>query len=375
MASTIHWACRFYRGSRPCKFNKLDGSECASCRHVSLWDERILIVKLDALGDVLRTASLLPAIVRKHRSPYVTWVTRPQAVEMVSMMADVDEVIPLDDDGRVRVATGSWDHVYSLSNDFTSAGLATLAAPRHAPVGYSLRNGAIHPSNDAALRWLEMASFDRLKRANTRSYHEIMLDIVDGDRAFAPPRLNVPAALTAEARQRLRALFPGSARPVVAINIGAGERWPKKMLSADQIAQFATMMVAQADIDIVLLGSVQESAKAEQVTRQCPTDRIRAALTPDSIGAFAALMAEADALLCGDTLALHVATAVGVPTVCVVGPTSSAELAGFDGLVVKTSVAGLDCLGCYGDCTKADNCMTLFKVEQLVDLVRRQLGR
>jgi ADP-heptose:LPS heptosyltransferase len=87
------------------------------------------------------------------------------------------------------------------------------------------------------------------------------------------------------------------------------------------------------------------------------------------------VLAQADALLCGDTLALHVATALRLPTVCVVGPTSAAELADFDGLVAKAMVTELDCLGCYGDCRKTDNCMSLFHTADLVKLTGRQLAR
>ena len=48
----LNTACRHFRGSRPCTFNKLDGSECATCRHTSEYRDRILFVKLDAIGEI-----------------------------------------------------------------------------------------------------------------------------------------------------------------------------------------------------------------------------------------------------------------------------------------------------------------------------------
>ena len=75
----LNTACRHFRGSRPCTFNKLDGSECATCRHTSEYRDRILFVKLDAIGDVLRTASVLPAIIARYDSPYIAWVTRQES--------------------------------------------------------------------------------------------------------------------------------------------------------------------------------------------------------------------------------------------------------------------------------------------------------
>jgi heptosyltransferase-2 len=35
-----------------------------------------LIIKLDAMGDVLRTTALLPALVEAHPRASITWITR-----------------------------------------------------------------------------------------------------------------------------------------------------------------------------------------------------------------------------------------------------------------------------------------------------------
>jgi heptosyltransferase-2 len=372
----INGRCRFYRGSRPCRFNKTDGSECPACRHASAYSCRVLIIKLDALGDVLRTGCLLPILAARHGAPYICWLTRPNAIELVEMMEGVDEVLPFDVDGLARMQAGHWDFVYSLSNDYSSASLATLAAPVNPVVGYTVRDGVLHPSNDAARRWLEMAAFDRLKKANTETYQKLMLDIVGESGAAAPPRLKPDDRVERAARIRLDGLFPDSSRPRLAINIGAGSRWPKKMLDAHRISVLAARVLEKAEVDIVLVGGDAEQGKAAEILSLCrESPRVRAALSAESFGDFVAILRQCNALLCGDTLALHVATAINLPTVCMVGPTSGSELAEFDGLVVKTSAAGLDCLGCYGDCQKADNCMSLLSLDDLAGHVLQKLER
>ena len=70
----INSRCRHFRGSRPCVFNKTDGSECPNCGHVSAYKERILFIKLDAVGDVLRSASLLPAVKARHETRFIAWL-------------------------------------------------------------------------------------------------------------------------------------------------------------------------------------------------------------------------------------------------------------------------------------------------------------
>lgn len=376
-AVPINDRCRHFLGTKPCVFNKADGSECPTCRHASPVATRILFIKLDAIGDVLRSASMLPLIRARHPDAYIAWITRRDSVELVGMVQGVDEVIELSELGMARLATGGWDHVYSLSNDVASASLATMAATRRPPVGFGIENGVVRPSNAAAERWLAMAAFDRLKRQNTETYQRLMADILGADGPVAPPALVMPPALRADAAARVAALVgPRGARARIAINIGSGARWPKKMIDAAQIAQCCTLLRRRLDATILLLGGAAEAQKTQAVLDLCGGDpAIRAVLTERSIPDFVAVLAEADVLLCGDTLALHIATAIGLPSVAIFGPTSQAEIADFDGLVAKTWTRALDCLCCYGDCAKAQTCMSLLEPGDLADLVVAQLGR
>jgi len=373
----INYACRHFQAAKPCLFNKMDGSECPSCQHVSEYRERILFIKLDAIGDVLRSASLLPAIAQQHIAPFIVWLTREEAADLVRMIRHVDEVITLSEEGLARIAAGAWDRVYSLSNDLTSASLATLAAGGGAPVGFYMQSGVIHPSNSAATNWLQMATFDRLKRTNRQSYQKLMLDIIGRPNdPVPPPALEVDHSLQQAAAARLAELFGGRPRSRIAVNIGAGGRWPKKMLNAEQIHRYARQLQQRADVDIVLVGGAAETEKAVAIAALCTGDaRVRAALTGHSLPEFVALLTQVDALLCGDTLALHIAAALGLPTVAVFGPTSSAEIFDFDGLITKVWTDELDCLVCYGDCQKQKNCMSLLKITALVDRTIEQLKR
>ncbi|MCK5161162.1 MAG: glycosyltransferase family 9 protein, partial [Candidatus Aureabacteria bacterium] len=67
--------CRWYRGHIPCKPHKKTGCLCEGCNLYEPLKERILIIKLGAAGDVIRTTPLL----RKLRSIYphaeIVWLT------------------------------------------------------------------------------------------------------------------------------------------------------------------------------------------------------------------------------------------------------------------------------------------------------------
>jgi ADP-heptose:LPS heptosyltransferase len=292
-------------------------------------------------------------------------------------MKYVDEVIELSEIGQARVMTGSWDFVYSLSNDLPSASLATLASAKVRTIGYHMQDGTLKATNDAAERWLEMAAFDRVKRLNTETYQRRMLAIVGAPEApIPPPALTITGDQKAAAFARISSLFKAASRPLVAINVGAGGRWPKKMLTAGQIHQYAQLLLQRNDVDLLLVGGAAEAEKAAAIMTLCGTNpHIQLALTGSSVREFVAILNEVDVLVCGDTLAMHVASAIDLPTVAVFGPTSPAEIADFQGLITKTWTQHLDCLACYGDCAKQENCMSLLDLPHLVSLTEMQLSR
>ncbi|MEK6566078.1 MAG: hypothetical protein AABZ41_05160, partial [Bacteroidota bacterium] len=64
--------CRHFRGDIPCKPHKQFGVHCIDeegkdCIHYDRVDKKILIIKLGAVGDVIRTTPLLHKI--KETSP------------------------------------------------------------------------------------------------------------------------------------------------------------------------------------------------------------------------------------------------------------------------------------------------------------------
>ena len=67
--------CRFFLGDRPCVWHKREGLTCTCVRYETV-RTRILIVKLDAMGDVLRTTALLPLIAEMYPGAAITWITR-----------------------------------------------------------------------------------------------------------------------------------------------------------------------------------------------------------------------------------------------------------------------------------------------------------
>ena len=127
------------------------------------------------------------------------------------------------------------------------------------------------------------------------------------------PQLEVPDAEIATWRQRLG--LGGSGRIVAFAPgaVGPSKRWP-----AEYYAEAARRLVAQG-FSIWVLGGPDETGLA--ATIGAGTDKIRDLTGPDLRNAILALAA-ADVAVSNDSGLLHVAAALGTPSIGIFGPTS-----------------------------------------------------
>ena len=219
--------CRHFLGDRPCRWHKTEQVIC-KCDHYEPVRQQVLMIKLDAMGDVLRTTALLPALAEVHPEAAITWVTRKESEPLLARNPYVTEVVAYGPDALVHLLSRKFDRVINLDAGKISAGLATAAqSPRKD--GYLLHeSGHVVPTNDAARAWLEMGVFDDLKRQNTRTYQSIMAEIL----GLSPDRCSYVLKLTdheqASAREHFERLGIDADLPVVGLNTGAGGRWELK---------------------------------------------------------------------------------------------------------------------------------------------------
>jgi ADP-heptose:LPS heptosyltransferase len=93
-----------------------------------------------------------------------------------------------------------------------------------------------------------------------------------------------------------------------------------------------------------------------------------------SLQDFGAVLTMGSVVVTSDSLALHVATALGVRAVVLVGPTSPWELELFGrGEVIH---AGVPCLACYHRrCPLPVTCMDLLRPDEVLAAVERQIAQ
>lgn len=309
---------------------------------------QILILKTGALGDVLRTTSILPGLRQRYGSTVVTWLTAPAARDLVRLHPLVDTVLTakpddasgLDDLGASLAAT-DFDRVISLDDEEPLCALATRLADPVARPGvlsgaYFGLDGQRAYTDDVS-PWFDMGLLsrfgkqraDELKVANQRSHAAIYAEMLGIE--MGEPELPLDADAESFGREfhgRLTAEF--GERTWIGLNTGSGGRWESKKLSVERTIELSAGVAAGRDepVGFVVLGGPEERERNGQLVAGL-TERGLTAVdggTENSLLEFAGLVDGLALLVTSDSLALHVAVARRVPVMSFFAPTSAAEI-------------------------------------------------
>jgi heptosyltransferase-2 len=231
--------------------------------------------------------------------------------------------------------------------------------------------GRVVPLGAGAAHWLAMGWSDARKRQNRDTYQHLVADVLGLDRAAVGRPVLVPAEKDRAAAQQLRDALPCRGR-LVGLNTGAGGRWERKQWTLPHQIEFARRS-ASAGLGVLLLGGPAERQRHAELLAATPGLPVFDGGTDHSVREFAALVELCDALVTGDTFALHVATARGVPVVALFGPTSSHEVELY-GRGEKIVPPDLDCLCCYlPTCEVAPHCQERIAPAAVLAAVQRCL--
>ncbi len=363
----INFDCRLYLGDRPCAPHKAEGVHCESCPHYEPFDSELLLIKLDAPGDVLRTTSLLPALKEQHPKTFVNWITKRNAVPLLAHNPHVDRIVPLDAAVCAFLTATEFASVINLDTSVASCALAAAARTKRRR-GFTLNpSGQIVPATLEARNWLEMSVFDDAKKKNELSYQAHMYRIAGLTGGIHPPQLYLTEEEMKYAAQAGSRLGIDAKRPVVGINTGCGPRWPLKKWTGEGYRELAVRVHDELGADVLLLGGPLEETENRRLQEKT------AGAAKDSgqheLRDFCAVLNLCDLVVTGDTLALHVAVALQKKIVALFGPTSASEIELFGR--GKKVVAPVDCVCCYSsDCDRKPTCMELISADEVFSAVK-----
>ena len=324
------------------------------------------------MGDVLRTNALLGPLKRVLPNSHVTWITRSSSAPLLVPNPLIDRVLTIDSGYLEYLLCEDFDLALGPDADPLSACIMQLARAGTKRGFVSDRRGGVFPLNAAAESWWQLGLNDTLKRHNRTTYGEWLLRICELPGPVERPWFQ-PGQ---ESKDRIAAFLQkraGDARSRICINTGASGRWREKRWTADHYRRFAEEMAGDwPGTAVILTGGPEEADFNREILAGAP--HLINGGCDHSMEDFSALIAACDWVLTPDSLGYHIACAVGIPAVCLVGPTSPWELDHYAANCILYS--DLDCIGCYlHRCPFSINCMGRLTPASIMPWIAAESGR
>ncbi len=339
---------------------------------------RILVLKLDHIGDFILAIEPFAAIRRYWPNAHITLVCGPWGVPLAERLGYFDVVVPCvffpptsaDWVGDVSqgmtnflsLDLGAFDIAIDLRHDPDTRVLLPLIDARFR-VGFvadsetaclDLALPSCEPNKDVGQVWPALDAISRLM---------LLVDAAGG--VFARPPAASAHALATDAAFD----FEFGGRPVVAVAPGAGRpirKWP-----VDRLAAVSAALVDRLGCAIVVIGGASDHNDAEQIAASLPRDRclnltgkIELLRLPDVLKAVTLFIGN-------DSGPTHLAARLGVPTVQICCGVSDVDIWHVSGPAVAVLRVPVTCAPCRLEraelCPYEVKCLTLIEASAVID--------
>jgi len=293
---------------------------------------RILIVRLSAIGDVVRVLPALHALRHAFPDAQIDWAVERKSADIVEGHPALDRVL-IYERGAARglesartflsfcrlVRNSHYDMVVDFHGIFKSGLLNFFsrapqrfgfARPRARELSYLFTKKRI-PLGAAVLNRIE----ENLVLSDAISPQHHTLDVI----------IDVPEEIQAHVDGFFDATFDGG-KLVVAMHVPVDR--PEKQWPLDYFAMMADFLLADGRFDVILTYGPGQRATADYVLTKAKRNPVVAPEMPD-LKHYAWLAHRADLYFGGDTGPMHIASAMGASVVAVFGGTDPARHAPF----------------------------------------------
>ncbi len=281
--------CRHFRGHIPCKPHKEYGVHCIDCKFYDPVKFKLLIIKLGAIGDVIRTTPLLHRIKIEYPEAEIWWLTHSPEI----VPSSVDKILDFNERTTFLLKETEFEIVYNLDKDDYACALAGSIKTKEL-YGFMLKDGKPEPANELAEHKFITGIFDDANRENRKNYLEEMFEIAGWKYNGEDYILDEPDSPDIE--------IPSDGKIIAGLNTGCGARWISRLWKEEYWEELINKLDQNGYFPL-LLGGEQEHEKNLRLSEN--TGAFYPGLFP--LKKFISLMDKCDIVVTAVTMALHIA--------------------------------------------------------------------
>ncbi|MBI4712733.1 MAG: glycosyltransferase family 9 protein [Planctomycetes bacterium] len=349
---------------------------------------KILIIRLSAMGDVINTLPTLTALRRALPKSYIGWAVEDRAAGLLKGHPDINDIFVFNRAKKSalpefirRLRRARFDVAIDLQGNLKSGLVGALSGARER-VGFSndisrecnwfFTNRKISlPSRPDGLnrtqRGLLFLKSLGLTVRDDRIEYDILIPPEDQLWAYnflkanRPPDQDIRAGRT----NKLTVIHPGTSK------FGAYKRW-----APDKYAQLADRLIAQTDgnVDVLLSWGPGERLLVESIAALMKHKPLIITKLI-SLAQSAAIFSRANLFIGSDSGPLYLANALGRPLIALFGPKDPAVYSPYppraDAVVVRKDIPCSPCR--KRTCSKPD-CMNLITADEVFEQTKKMLA-
>jgi len=370
--------CKKYSGYKPCISYKdclLNG--CQADIPANHLGTKILIISLDALGNVLDNTAVLPAIKRKYPESTIYWLTLENAQKILHNIDMIDKVFTWNDEQRMILRNMEFDIVMNADkSDYASAFANEVTAKQKLGFLFS-RDGKIIPANNGAMYSYLLGNNDQLKfRENTRSGLDILHEVFELEYKYDEYSFKLDDEENAFVENYKKEINYDPGKLYVGFNTGCSYLFPNKKMTIEQHVVLINQLGRDDDKVIVLLGGREDTERNEKILASIDSEvKKRIVSTPTTMGLRrgACFMNICDIVISGDSFGMHMAIALRKYVIAWFGLSCAAEIELY-GRGEKLLPDGLECSPCWKKvCPYNLECIQMIDLDRIVTLTRGYL--
>ncbi|MFH1778186.1 MAG: lipopolysaccharide heptosyltransferase II [Candidatus Omnitrophota bacterium] len=331
--------------------------------------QRILVIKMSALGDVILSIPSIRALRHKYPDAHISVLVDVRFKDVFQHCPYIDEVMIWKQKNDLfeifkfsqHLRQQYFDIVIDLQNSKRSHLLSflSLANDRY---GYDRKFGFL-------LNHRIKNNFKNIPPVNHQLRLLSLLGIKDDDH-----QLKLWPAV--RDREKIEKLFAGEwltdRQLLIGMSIFSSPRWQSKRWPADFAARVCDLLAGKYHARVVIAGTREELPLAQEIARAADTKPI-IACGKTKILEFAALVERCRVFICCDSAAMHVAAAMNVNFVALFGPTSPLRHAppAKNCIILEKT---LSCRPCYKPKCRSRRCMKEITPQEVITAIDRFLA-
>ena len=287
--------------------------------------QKILIVKISALGDILHALPVLKALKQSHPDVFTGWLVARAYKEILEGNPYLDKIFVFERERwrGMKNCLFRQNEIWQLLKEIRSEGFDTCL-----DLQGLFRSGFFTFLSGASRR----LGFGNAREFSTLAYNErvdvpiSIIHAVDRNAYLAerivqqPVPRDFPVFLSEQDKQKANFWLQGKPCIIMA----PGTRWPSKRWPTNYFGKLIDDLLIAYNATIALVGAKGDAGLGEQILSSTRfPEKVVNLIGKTSIKELCAVMSKADLVISNDSGPMHIAAAMGAKVLALFGPTDT----------------------------------------------------